>query len=81
MNRYKHNCSSCTYLGQFDKYDLYYHNIKTSNLPMIMARWSDKISDYTLWMPESVIITSLNKDIDAALKEAYKRAKKFMKTQ
>jgi hypothetical protein len=41
--RYEHDCSDCVYLGQFNKYDLYF----CPREPTIIARYSNEGSEYT----------------------------------
>jgi hypothetical protein len=42
---YKHDCTNCTFLGQFEEYDLYY--CPQGNIPTVIARFSDDGPDYT----------------------------------
>jgi len=41
--RYSHDCSDCVFLGQFNKYDLYF----CPREPTIIARYSSEGSEYT----------------------------------
>ena len=43
--RYTHSCSKCTFLGQYNEYDLY-HCIQVGGMPTVIARYSDDGPDY-----------------------------------
>lgn len=44
--RYKHDCSSCQYLGQDGRFDLYYCGESNSDSNTLIARFSDYGPDY-----------------------------------
>jgi len=43
--RYKHDCKNCTYLGQFNEYDLYFC-LQGGKIPTVIARFSSEGPDY-----------------------------------
>lgn len=44
--RYTHDCEKCMYLGNFEKYDLYWC-MQGVNIPTVIARYGDEGSEYT----------------------------------
>ena len=63
--RYGHDCNECTFLGQFNEYDLYF--CPQGTRPTVIARWSSNGPDYISGM--ALVI------ISPVLAEAYNRAK------
>ncbi len=43
--RYTHDCSTCTFLGQYNKYDLYYCK-QSDIIPTLITRYSDSHNGY-----------------------------------
>lgn len=43
-SRYQHDCEECTFLGQYNEYDLYHCNQR--GRPTVIARYSDDGPDY-----------------------------------
>ena len=67
--QYQHDCDTCTFLGQYKNYDLYF--CPQRGLPTVIARWSDNGPDYTSGMVFAKNGTS------KPLVEALKRANKM----
>lgn len=66
---YQHDCPRCTYLGKSKREGVYadlYHCVQFGAIPTIIARYSDRPSDYASGIPF--------KDTHPHLKEAYRRA-------
>jgi hypothetical protein len=61
--RYNHDCDKCTYLGQYEEYDLYFCS---KFLPTVIARYGNDGPLYTSGM-------ALRKFVPP-LQEAYERA-------
>lgn len=47
MPKFKHDCTSCVYLGHFEDHDLYY----CPNDPTVIARFGDEGPDYGSGLP------------------------------
>lgn len=62
--RYKHDCTSCTFLGRYSEYDLYFCK-QGGNNPTVLARFSSQGPDYLSGMDSEM----------APLAEARKRAR------
>jgi hypothetical protein len=43
--RYEHECEGCIYLGQWNKFDLYYCP-QGGRLPTVLARYGDRGEEY-----------------------------------
>ena len=43
--RYTHDCDRCTFLGNYNAYDLYYCT-QCNITPTVIARFSDRAKDY-----------------------------------
>lgn len=63
--RYEHDCPHCTFLGQFEEFDLYYC-MQAMRLPTVIARRSSDGPDYVSGFSFVSHIP--------ALQEAYNRA-------
>jgi hypothetical protein len=70
--RYKHDCSNCTFLGRFRKYDLYF--CPQTGIPTLLARYSDEGSNYLSGMCFGRTEVSEG-DFNRPLAQAYLRAK------
>lgn len=46
--KYKHDCDKCTYLGDFDNYDLYYCD---GIIPTVVARYGNEPPSYYSGLP------------------------------
>ncbi len=65
--RYKHDCDTCTYLGQLKNYDIY--NCREDS---IIARYGNKGREYASWgMPEAADVVEDGK-VKNILVDAYK---------
>jgi len=49
--RYPHHCERCTYLGQFERWDLYHCPQHPPYPPTLVARWAQHPADYDTWNP------------------------------
>lgn len=47
--QFEHDCDSCTYLGQFEGYDLYF--CQQGTLPTVIARFGNDGHEYLSGMP------------------------------
>lgn len=53
---YHHDCGSCTFLGTYNRYDLY-HCLQGDRLATVIARCSDEPSDYVSGLEIAVSIS------------------------
>lgn len=67
LRRYSHNCSCCTYLGQWREYDLYFCE-HCCIVPSVVARWGDDRPDYVSGLDR------VTQSVTPHLREAKRRA-------
>jgi hypothetical protein len=71
--RYKHDdCTACHYLGQFDKYDLYFCGGEMGTT--VIARWSDYGPDYSSGIVFGIMRDEVRPGVGHPLREALIRA-------
>jgi hypothetical protein len=63
--RYEHDCNACTFLGQYEDYDLYFC-LRGGNRPTVIYRYGDEGSQYSSGLELA--------DLSPQLGEARKRA-------
>jgi hypothetical protein len=77
MPRFKHDCKNCTFLGEWQEYDLY-HCLQGLNDPTLVARYSDEPSNYRAGLPSIRSLAMKNdEDYDSPIVVAYRRAEKL----
>jgi len=67
LRRFSHSCSCCTYLGQWNEYDLYFCE-NCCIVPSVVARWGSDRADYVSGLDDAT------QCVTPHLREAKRRA-------
>ena len=70
LRRFAHNCTCCTYLGQWNEYDLYFCE-RCCIVPSVVARWGNDRADYVSGLDEAT------QRVTPHLREAKRRAEQM----
>jgi hypothetical protein len=82
MTRYKHTCEKCIFLGEFDKFDLYYCNQGGDiPLPTVLARFGNDYPDYKVGLELCNNDRELREAKERAIAQGYLKGDTDMKKE